>query len=53
MAKKLVAYFSASGTTAKAAQALAEAAGAALFEIRPAVPYTAKDLDWKIGRAHV
>ena len=46
MAKKLVAYFSASGTTAKAAQALAEAAGAALFEIRPAVHYTAKDLDW-------
>lgn len=46
MAKKLVAYFSASGTTAKAAKALAEAAGAALYEIRPQVPYTPADLDW-------
>lgn len=46
MAKKLVAYFSASGTTARAARTLAEAAGAELYEIRPAVPYTAKDLDW-------
>lgn len=44
--KALVAYFSASGTTAKAAKTLAEAADAALFEIRPAVPYTAADLDW-------
>ena len=35
----LVAYFSATGTTAKAAQALAEAAGADLYEIKPAVPY--------------
>lgn len=46
MAKKLVAFFSASGTTAKAAKALAEAAGAALYEIRPQVPYTPADLDW-------
>ena len=42
----LVAYFSATGTTAKAARALAEAAGADLWEIRPAVPYTAADLNW-------
>lgn len=46
MAKKLVAYFSASGTTAKAAKTLAEAAGADLYEIRPAVPYTSADLNW-------
>ena len=46
MAKKLVAYFSASGVTAKLAKALAEAAGADLFEIQPAVPYTSADLDW-------
>ena len=46
MRKKLVAYFSASGTTASAAKALAEAAGADLYEIRPAVPYTRADLDW-------
>ena len=44
--KMLVAYFSASGVTAKAAKKLAEAAGADLFEIRPAVPYTSADLNW-------
>lgn len=46
MVKSLVAYFSASGVTANAAQKLAEAAGADLYEIRPAVPYTKVDLDW-------
>lgn len=46
MSKKLVAYFSASGTTAKAAKKLAEAAGADLYEIRPEVPYTSADLNW-------
>ena len=45
MAKKLVAFFSASGVTAQAARALAEAAGADLYEIKPAVPYTSADLD--------
>jgi len=44
--KALVAYFSATGTTAAAAQTLAEAAGADLFEIKPAVAYTRADLDW-------
>ena len=46
MSKKLVAYFSASGTTKKAAERLAKAAGADLFEIRPAVPYSSADLNW-------
>ena len=46
MSKKLVAYFSASGTTKKAAERLAKAAGADLFEIRPAIPYTNADLNW-------
>ena len=46
MSKTLVAYFSASGTTAKAAKSLAEAAGADLYEIKPAVPYTQADLNW-------
>lgn len=46
MEKTLVAYFSASGVTAKAAQMLAAAAGADLHEIKPAVPYTQGDLDW-------
>lgn len=44
--KKLVAYFSASGVTKAAAEKLAKAAGADLFEIKPAVPYTRADLDW-------
>ncbi len=46
MSKKLVAYFSASGVTRNAAQALAKAAGADLFEIKPLVPYSRTDLDW-------
>ena len=46
MKKALVAYFSASGVTAKAAKALAKAAGADLYEIKPAVPYTTADLNW-------
>ena len=46
MRKKLVAYFSASGTTKKAAERLAKAAGADLFEIRPKVPYSSADLNW-------
>ncbi|MCR5112162.1 MAG: flavodoxin [Ruminococcus sp.] len=43
---KLVAYFSASGKTASLAQKLADEAGADIFEIRPAVPYTNEDLNW-------
>lgn len=46
MKKTLVAYFSASGTTAHTAKEIAEAAGAGLYEILPAQPYTAADLDW-------
>lgn len=44
--KNLVAYFSASGTTAKVAKDLAAAIGAQLYEIKPNVPYTRADLDW-------
>ena len=46
MSKKLVAFFSASGVTARVAENLANAAGADLYEIKPAVPYTKADLDW-------
>ena len=63
MSKALVAYFSASGVTAKVAERLAAAAGADLFEIKPVEPYTEKDLKWtnplarcnkeKIGRKDV
>ena len=46
MSKTLVAFFSASGTTAKVAENLAKAAGADLYEIKPDVPYTKDDLNW-------
>ena len=47
MAKKaLVAYFSCTGTTERAARALAAAVGAKVYKIEPAEPYTAADLDW-------
>lgn len=42
----LVAYFSASGVTAKAAEKLAEAVGADIYEIKPEIPYTSGDLNW-------
>lgn len=47
MSKKLVAYFSASGVTAKLAKKLAEAIGADLFEIKPVEPYSEADQNWK------
>lgn len=46
MSKKLVAYFSASGVTAKLAKRLADAVDADIFEIKPEKPYTTADLDW-------
>lgn len=46
MKKTLVAYFSASGVTAKLAKNLANAIGADLFEIKPEKPYTDADLNW-------
>jgi len=46
MSRKLVAYFSATGTTAAAAKKLADGLGAELYEIKPQVPYVAADLDW-------
>lgn len=51
MRKKLVAYFSPTGTTAKLAKTLAEAAGADLFEIKPETPYTRGDLNWMDKKA--
>ncbi|MCR5689688.1 MAG: flavodoxin [Clostridiales bacterium] len=63
MGKAIVAYFSASGVTAKVAERLARVSGAELFEIKPEQPYTEKDLNWtnpvarcnreKIGRKDV
>ncbi len=45
--KALVAYFSASGVTAKVAKKLSDVIGASLYEIKPAIPYTDADLDWR------
>lgn len=45
--KTLVAYFSATGTTESLAKNLAEVTGADLYEIKPEVPYTDADLDWR------
>ncbi len=55
MSKVLVAYFSASGVTAKLAERLSKAIGADLHEIQPEVPYTDADLDWrdKMSRSSV
>ena len=46
MAKALIAYFSASGVTARAAKEMAAATGADLYEIQPTEPYTDADLNW-------
>ena len=51
MSKKLITYFSASGTTAKLAKSLAAAAEGELYEIRPAVPYGRGDLNWMDKKA--
>lgn len=55
--KVLVAYYSASGNTARVAQDIADAAGADLFEITPVEPYTSDDLNWtddnsRVSREH-
>lgn len=46
MSRKLVAYFSATGMTAKVAELIADAAGADVYQIQPEVPYTTADLNW-------
>lgn len=51
--KVLVVYFSGSGNTARVAEDIADAAGADLFEITPAQPYTDKDLDYTNNNSRV
>lgn len=46
MSNILVAYFSATGTTGRVAQTLSEVLLADIYEIRPDVAYTQKDLNW-------
>ena len=45
--KAVVAYFSATGTTKRVAENLAKATDAVIYEIKPAVPYTDADLNWR------
>lgn len=49
--KVLVAYFSATGTTARAAERVAKVTGGELYAITPAQPYTNADLDWHDARS--
>ena len=49
--KPLVVYFSATGTTARAARTIAEATGGTLREIAPRQAYTVADLDWNDRRS--
>ena len=53
--KVLVAYFSATGNTARAARTLADATGGTIYEITPEKKYTSADLDWndKMSRSSV
>ncbi|MCH4072962.1 flavodoxin [Pseudoramibacter sp.] len=45
--KTLVAFFSATGKTRKIAEMIAKTTKSDVFEIKPEVPYSAEDLDWK------
>lgn len=55
--KTLVVYYSATGNTEEAANYIANATGADLFELEPAKPYTNDDLNWsnddsRVSREH-
>ena len=55
--KTLVVYFSATGSTKTAAEAIAAATGGDLLELEPAEPYTSADLDYnnadsRVSREH-
>ena len=55
--KTLVVYYSATGTTERVAQLIADATGADLFEVEPAEPYTSADLNYsdknsRVSREH-
>lgn len=51
--RTLVAYFSASGNTETAAEYIADAANADLFELVPVDPYTDADLNWTVEGSRV
>lgn len=51
--KTLVVYFSASGNTEAAANYIAAATGADIFELEPVEPYTDDDLNWRDSGSRV
>lgn len=51
--KTLVVYYSATGNTKAAAEMIAGAAGADLFELTPVEPYTSEDLNWSDDNSRV
>ena len=53
MSKILVVYYSASGVSKQVAKFLSESCGGDLYEIRPQVPYSESDLNWRNGNSRV
>ena len=51
MSKKLVAYFSASGTTKTSAEKLAKLLNCDIYEIKPKTKYTTADLNWNDSKS--
>ena len=51
--KTLIVYFSASGSTEKVANVIAEETGGNLFELEPVNPYSSDDLDWTTDGSRV
>ena len=53
MSKILIAYFSASGVSKQVAKYLSESCGGALYEIKPKIPYSEADLNWRNSNSRV
>ena len=53
MSKILIAYFSASGVSKQVAKYLSESCGGILYEIKPKIPYSKEDLNWRNSNSRV